>query len=99
MSNQTERQGRFVFAAKAAAAQARAFWPFWDGHSLTYALADFLYGPVRAACPVMAVYALTARVGERAPRQMSLALLVAVLAAGMFVTAALPMSSTTRESS
>lgn len=60
---------------------------------LAYALADFLYGPVRAACLVMAIYALTERVGERAPRQMSLALLVAVLSAGMFVTAALLRSN------
>jgi hypothetical protein len=56
---------------------------------LSYALADFLYGPVRAACLVTAVYALRERIGERAPRQMSLALLVAALSAAMFVTAAL----------
>jgi hypothetical protein len=56
---------------------------------LVYALADFLYGPVRAACLVTAVYALREHIGERAPRQMSLALLVAVLSAAMFVTAAL----------
>jgi hypothetical protein len=56
---------------------------------LAYDLADFLYGPVRAACLVMAVCALRERIGERAPRQMSLVLLVAALAAGMFVMAAL----------
>jgi hypothetical protein len=56
---------------------------------LVYALADFLYGPVRAACLVTAVYALRERIGERAPGQMSLALLAAVFSAGMFVTAAL----------
>jgi hypothetical protein len=56
---------------------------------LVYALADFLYGPVRAACLVTAVYALREHIGERAPRLMSLALLVAALAAAMFVTAAL----------
>jgi hypothetical protein len=56
---------------------------------LAYALADFLYGPVRAACLIAAVYALRERIGERAPRQMSLAMLTAVLSAAMFVTAAL----------
>jgi hypothetical protein len=56
---------------------------------LVYALADFLYGPVRAASLVMAVYALRERIGERAPRQGHLALLAATLSAAMFVTAAL----------
>lgn len=60
---------------------------------LVYALADFLYGPVRAACLVTAVYALAERIGERAPRQMSLGLLAAGFAAGMFVTAALLRST------
>lgn len=60
---------------------------------LTYALADFLYGPVKAACLVTVVYALTERLGERAPRRMSLVLLTTVLAAGMFVTAALLRST------
>jgi len=55
---------------------------------LVYALADFLYGPLRAASLVMALVALRERIGERAPRQMSLALLAAALAAAMFVTAA-----------
>jgi len=55
---------------------------------LAYALADFLYGPVRAASLIMAVYALREYLGERAPRQMSLALLAATLAAVLFVTAA-----------
>lgn len=53
-----------------------------------YALADFLFGPVCAASLVMALVALRERIGERAPRQMSLALLAAALAAAMFVTAA-----------
>lgn len=60
---------------------------------LAYALADFLYGPVKAACLVTVVYALRERVGERASRRMSLALLITVLAAGMFVTAALLRST------
>lgn len=63
---------------------------------LVYALADFLYGPVRAASLVMAIYALRERIGERAPRQMSLALLIAALSAAMFVTAAL-FRSTNRQ--
>jgi hypothetical protein len=53
-----------------------------------YALADFLYGPVWAASLVTAVFALRERMGEHAPRRMSLALLVAVLAAGMMVAVA-----------
>jgi hypothetical protein len=53
-----------------------------------YALADFLFGPVCAASLVMALVALRERIGERAPRQMSLALLAAALAAAMFVAAA-----------
>jgi hypothetical protein len=56
---------------------------------LAYDLADFLYGPVRAVCLIAAVYALRTWIGERAPRLMSLMMLVAVLAAGMFVMAAL----------
>ena len=49
---------------------------------LAYALADFLYGPVWAASLVTAVFALRERIGERAPRRMTLALLAALLAAG-----------------
>lgn len=56
---------------------------------LFYDLADLLYGPVKAACLVIVVYALRARMGERAPRQMSLVMWIAVLAAAMFVMAAL----------
>lgn len=52
---------------------------------LAYALADFLYGPVWAASLVTAVFALHERIGERAQRRMSLALLAAVLAAGAMV--------------
>jgi uncharacterized membrane protein YwaF len=53
-----------------------------------YALADFLYGPVWAASLVMAVFALRERMGERAPRRMTLALLAALVAAGAFVAVA-----------
>lgn len=53
--------------------------------SLTYDLADFLYGPVWAASLVTAVFALRERLGERAPRRMTLALLAAFVAAGAFV--------------
>jgi hypothetical protein len=61
--------------------------------TLAYSLADFLYGPVRAASLVMAVYALRLRIGERAPRLLSLVMLAAALAAAMFVMAALLRSS------
>lgn len=60
---------------------------------LAYGLADFLYGPLRAATLITAVVALRERLGERAPRLMSLVLLAAALAAAMFVTAALLRSS------
>jgi hypothetical protein len=55
---------------------------------LAYALADFLYGPVWAASLVTAVFALRERIGERAPRRMTLALLAAWVAAGAFVAVA-----------
>lgn len=55
---------------------------------LAYALADFWYGPVWAASLVTVILALRERLGEHAPRRMSLALLVAVLAAGAFVAVA-----------
>ena len=53
-----------------------------------YSLADFLYGPVWAAALVTLVFTLSERIGEYAPRRMSLALLAAALAAGMFVAVA-----------
>jgi len=59
-----------------------SFGPF------AYDLADFLYGPVWAASLVMAVFALRERIGEYAPRRMSLALLAAFLAAGAMVAVA-----------
>ena len=53
-----------------------------------YALADFLFGPVCAASLVLTLVALRERIGEYAPRQMSLALLAAALAGAMFVSVA-----------
>ena len=55
---------------------------------LTYDLGDFLYGPVWAASLVTMVFALRERIGNRASRRMSLALLAAVLAAGAMVSVA-----------
>lgn len=55
---------------------------------LVYALADFLYGPVWAAALIAAVFALRERIGERAPRRMTLALLAALVAAGAMVCVA-----------
>ena len=55
---------------------------------LSYDLADFLYGPVWAASMVTIVFILRERIGERAPRRMSLALLATVLAAGITVAVA-----------
>ena len=54
----------------------------------TYAVADFLSGPVWAASLVALVFTLRERIGERAPRRMSLALLAAVLAAGAMIAVA-----------
>jgi hypothetical protein len=54
----------------------------------SYDVADFLYGPVWAASLVSIVFMLRERIGERAPRRMSLALLAAVLAAGAMVLVA-----------
>ncbi|MBI5295701.1 MAG: hypothetical protein HY869_09515 [Chloroflexi bacterium] len=53
-----------------------------------YSLADFMYGPLWAASLVTAVSALRERIGGRAPRRMSWALLTAVLAAGAMVLVA-----------
>lgn len=50
-----------------------------------YNLADFLYGPVWAASLVNVVFILRERIGEQAPRRMSLALLATVLAAGTMI--------------
>lgn len=53
-----------------------------------YALADFLYGPVWAASLIALVFTLRERMGEYAPRRMSLALMAAVLAAGAMIAVA-----------
>jgi hypothetical protein len=53
-----------------------------------YDLADFLYGPVWAAGLVTVVFTLRERMGEYAPRRMSLALLAALLAAAAMVAVA-----------
>jgi hypothetical protein len=55
---------------------------------LSYDVADFLYGPVWGASLVTVVFMLRERIGDRAPRRMSLALLSAVLAAGIAVAVA-----------
>ena len=55
---------------------------------LGYDLADFLYGPVWAASLVTVVFALRERIGERAPRRMSLALLAAILAGAAMIAVA-----------
>lgn len=60
---------------------------------LSYDVADFLYGPVWAASLISVVFVLRERIGERAPRRMSLALLAAVLAAGITVAVALIRSA------
>ena len=54
----------------------------------SYALADFLYGPVWAASLITAVFILRERMVEYAPRRMNLALLATLLAAGAMVTVA-----------
>ena len=54
----------------------------------SYSVADFLYGPVWAASLVTAVFALRERLLEHAPRRVSLALLAALLAAGLMLTVA-----------
>jgi hypothetical protein len=51
----------------------------------SYAVADFLYGPVWGASLVTMVSILRERIGAQAPRRMTLALLAAALAAGAMV--------------
>ena len=55
---------------------------------LAYDLADLLYGLVWAASLVMVFLALKERMGERAPRRMSVAFLASVVAAGAFIAVA-----------
>ena len=59
----------------------------------SYAVADFLYGPVWAASLVGVVFLLRERIGAYAPRRMSLALMAAVLSAGITVAVALIRSA------
>lgn len=54
----------------------------------SYAVADFLYGPLWAASLVTLVFILRERMGERARRRMSLALMAAVLASGAMIAVA-----------
>jgi hypothetical protein len=56
--------------------------------AFAYSVADLLYGPVWAASLITMVFALRERIGERAPRRMSLALLAAALAAATMVLVA-----------
>jgi len=56
--------------------------------AFAYSVADLLYGPVWAASLVTMVFTLRERIGDRAPRRMSLALLAAVLAAATMVLVA-----------
>jgi len=54
----------------------------------SYAIADFLAGPVWAASLLTAILALREQLGEHAPRRMSMALLAAALAAGLMLLVA-----------
>ncbi len=54
----------------------------------TYSVADFLFGPVWAACMITAVLALRERIGGRASQRMNLALLAAALAAAAMLATA-----------
>lgn len=58
-----------------------------------YGLADFLYGPVWAASFVTMIFALREQLAVYAPRRMSLALLVALLAAATMLGVAFIRSS------
>lgn len=59
----------------------------------SYDIADFLDGPVWAASLVSIVFLLRERIGEQAPRRMSLALMATVLSAGVTVAVALIRSA------
>lgn len=54
----------------------------------TYAMADFLFGPVWAAGLITAVLALRERIGGRASQRMNLALLAAAFAAAAMIATA-----------
>lgn len=60
---------------------------------LFYALADFLYGPLWAACLVTIVIGLRERTDGQAARRMSLGLTIAILAASMMILVSCVRSS------
>jgi hypothetical protein len=61
--------------------------------AFAYALADLLYGPVWAISLITAVIALRDRIGDRAPRRMTLALWIAILAGAAMILIASIRSS------
>ena len=56
--------------------------------ALSYSVADFIYGPLWAASLLTGFLALRERLGERAPRRMSVVLLAAALAAALMIAVA-----------
>ena len=60
---------------------------------LAYHLADFLYGPVWSTSLILVVFTLREKIGNHAPRRMSLALMSAFLSAGMMLAVAFIRSS------
>ncbi len=58
-----------------------------------YHLADFLYGPVWSVSLITMIFALREKIGNHAPRRMSLALLSGFISAGMMVAVAFIRSS------
>lgn len=61
--------------------------------ALAYGLADFLAGPLWAACLVITIFALRERIGKEADQRMSLSLSTALLAAAAMVLVALIRSA------
>lgn len=55
---------------------------------LSYDLADFMFGPLWAASLVISILSLRQRLGDHAPRRMSLSLKSAILSAGLMVVVA-----------
>lgn len=88
-----EKWGGFASFVMAAAIVA-AHWYYLTGNlgdavgRYAYSLADVLYGPVWGVCLVTAVYALREQIGRRAPRLMTLALVITLAAACTLVTVA-----------
>lgn len=60
---------------------------------LAYDLADFLYGPFKAACLVLVGYAVGNSLAGEGARRLSVGQMATLLAAGMFVAAALLRAS------